>query len=632
MDISANGNTIGKFLSNAGEELFIPRYQRPYSWNKENLKELISDIENSKGESDGHFIGAIIRCEKHNESKWDIIDGQQRLTSISILLAALRDVYVETISRESNLKNSIQRYLTPNDYMGEKYYKISQETGDECFMDNYRLIVEDKESSEREAGFKKNTEAGRKVIESYNFFKDEIRKIVSEEIPAEKMKDYETDFSSDNPQEIKIRLLLKKILQVKFVDINMKNIVEAYKVFNTLNSRGMDLKQSDLIKSHILGHLHHKDGVDLNRKKWEDFVKSITENNSKEGSIKISEDDFFYHYLVSRGNAPKAKKGTFAEYEQMVKTPEDADKLLTRLAYEINLYRVIFDPEYKIPGESQRKRNHATWEESLKALNIFGLSQPHPLILAILRRYFDDSDKAVGTTVINDIFSLMEDSHFVLTVIHGEPGNKFTNTYNSMAKEVFNLSKASGKSVGNNKITDIQERLKKKYQGLMKNITKEVFVNEFVDKMDYGKYYPEVRYFLEKYQSETLRKPGNILTAEHIIPRSSVGKIAGPKATVEEKEQIRKIIDSPGNLILLRNKDNERIGTKDINEKIAFFRTLDYANTLPEEIFEMENMSIENADEKTLKKILRHVEDRNKRMAEFVYDKILSDNNSKNSK
>ena len=46
MDISANGNTIGKFLSNAGEELFIPRYQRPYSWNKENLKELISDIEN----------------------------------------------------------------------------------------------------------------------------------------------------------------------------------------------------------------------------------------------------------------------------------------------------------------------------------------------------------------------------------------------------------------------------------------------------------------------------------------------------------------------------------------------------------------------------------------------------------
>lgn len=222
MDISANGNTIGKFLSNAGEELFIPRYQRPYSWNKENLKELISDIENSKGESDGHFIGAIIRCEKHNESKWDIIDGQQRLTSISILLAALRDIYIETISPESKLKSSIQRYLTPNDYMGDKYYKISQETGDECFMDNYKLIVEDKESSEREAGFRKNTEAGRKVIESYNFFKDEIRKIAFEEIPAEKIEYYETEFHTDNPQEIQIMLLLKKILQVKFVDINMK--------------------------------------------------------------------------------------------------------------------------------------------------------------------------------------------------------------------------------------------------------------------------------------------------------------------------------------------------------------------------------------------------------------------------
>ncbi|OFN71363.1 hypothetical protein HMPREF2528_07375 [Rothia sp. HMSC078H08] len=631
MDISAGESTIGKFLGNAEEILYIPRYQRSYSWTKENLKDLINDIENSKHTDNDHFIGAIIRCGRGNDSQWDIIDGQQRLTSISILLAALRDVHAEKSSHENKKNGSIQRYLTPNDYMGKVYYKISQEIGDECFIDNYKLIVEDKDEDERKAGFTTTTDAGQKVIDAYNYLKDEIRRIISEDIPVEKIADYRIEFSSDDTREIQVRLFLKKILHIKFVDIHMKNIVEAYRVFNTLNSRGVDLRQSDLIKSHILGHLHHENGVDVNRKKWESIVKTIVENNNKKDSTKMSEDDFFYHYLVSRGDAPGAKKRTSAEYERMVKTFDDADALLTNLAYEINLYRVIFDPDYKVPGESQRKRNNATWNESLKALNKFELSQPHPLIFAILRRYFNDNDKAVGTKAVNRIFALMENSHFILTAIHGESGNKFTNTYNSQAKKVFNLSRESGESVGNMQIDEVYEELKKRYSNLMKNLTQEVFVNEFVDKMDYSKDSGKMKYFLKKYQPETLGKPGDDLTVEHIVAQEKIDKIVeilcenlSKEDKIKERERVHKMIHSPGNLIILRYNDNQGVETEDINKKIEFYGTLSYASTLPAEISEFKNLSLEGADKTIINKIFQKIDERSRKMAEVAYAEIFS--------
>ena len=441
---------------------------------------------------------------------------------------------------------------------------------------------------------------------------------------------YRSQLLAGSPREIQRTILWDKIIKLKFVDINMENILEAYKVFNILNSRGMKLKQSELIKSYLLGHLHHEKGVDIHRENWEKINDAIAENN-KDNATKILEDNFFYHYLVSTGNAPKSKKYTFAEYERMVKTSDDARKILGKLKDEIELYRVIFDPDHKVPGETHYKRDHATWNESLKALNKFELSQPHPLILAILRRYFDDNDRAVGTTAVNRIFTLMENSHFMLTAIHGESGNKFTNTYNTQAKKVFNLSRESGKSEGNKKIDEVYDELKKKYSVLMKNLTQEIFVNEFIDKMDYSKEPGKMKYFLQKYQPETLGKSGDKLTVEHIIAQEKIDKIAeilcenlSGEDKAKERERVRKTVHSPGNLIILRYKDNHGVETEDINKKIEFYGTLSYASTLPAEISEFKDLSLEGADKIIINKIFQKINERSKKMAETAYAEIFS--------
>lgn len=619
MKIETKSNTIGTFLANSAEKLIIPRYQRPYSWNIENLKELIDDIKKSDGGDNGHFIGTVIRCSRGNNSYWEIVDGQQRLTSISILIAAMRDVYIEENPDNIHGKSVFQMHITPGEFNKDPFYKISHETGDECFVKNYKLIIDDRNSEERDAGLTETTEAGRKVIEAYNFFKDEVVKIISEEMSEDDINKYRSQLLAGSPREIQRTILWDKIIKLKFVDINMENILEAYKVFNILNSRGMKLKQSELIKSYLLGHLHHEKGVDIHRENWEKINDAIAENN-KDNATKILEDNFFYHYLVSTGNAPKSKKYTFAEYERMVKTSDDARKILGKLKDEIELYRVIFDPDHKVPGETHYKRDHATWNESLKALNKFELSQPHPLILAILRRYFDDNDRAVGTTAVNRIFTLMENSHFMLTAIHGESGNKFTNTYNTQAKKVFNLSRESGKSEGNKKIDEVYDELKKKYSVLMKNLTQEIFVNEFIDKMDYSKEPGKMKYFLQKYQPETLGKSGDKLTVEHIIAQEKIDKIAeilcenlSGEDKAKERERVRKTVHSPGNLIILRYKDNHGVETEDINKKIEFYGTLSYASTLPAEISEFKDLSLEGADKIIINKIFQKINERSKK-------------------
>lgn len=660
MKIVTSSNIIGSFLENSAEKLIVPRYQRPYSWNKENLKELIDDIKKSKGEDDAHFIGTIIRSIRESDGCWEIVDGQQRLTSISILLAAMRDVYIEENPNGSEVIATFQKYIKPTNFLTRSFYKISHETEDKCFTDNYKLIIDNRDLKEREDGFTRTTEAGCKVIEAYDFFKDELRKIISEEMSEEDVRKHSTKFYTENPREIQRKMFFNKVIYLKFVDINMQNTSEAYRVFNILNSRGMKLKQAELIKSHILGHLHHKDGVDLSRRDWECINNSVVEHNkkmeknnpekneknNKNNALKISEDNFFYHYLVSIGNIPKSKKYTFAEYERMINTSDDARKMLKKLKYEIELYRVIFDPDHKAPSESHRTRNKATWPESLKALNKLDLVQPHPLILALLRRYFNSDDKAVRNKEMNEILDLMERAHFMLTAIHREPGNKFTNTYNTQAKKIFNLSRESGKSKGNMKINEVREKLEERYSDLMKNLTQEVFVNEFIEKMDYSKDSGKMKYFLMKYQPDTLGKTGDNLTVEHIIPQAKIDDLVeiliannpeGSNIKEEERERVRRVVGSPGNLIILRGNDNEGIKDEDIKEKIKFYNTLSYASTLPVEIVGSEadngesnkesifkNISLKEADENLINDIFEKINKRSVEMARTAYNEIFS--------
>jgi hypothetical protein len=625
MDVNVISTIIGDILQKPTEQLVIPSYQRSYSWTKEQCKDLFKDIKNSQNGDNAHFIGTIIRC-KRNTSEYDIVDGQQRLTSISLLLAAIRDIDIELETGIDSKSPVIQKYIEPhNPNTGQNFFKIAHASEDQEFTRIYKSFVGTNDISESDLkSLSKKSRAAKRVKEAFEFFKEEVRELVlSSDIPV--VDDEITHPGPDNPSEKALRNLLGKIINLKVVNIELKDIPAAYRVFNALNSRGLDLKQSDLIKSHILGNLPDTNSEDVNLVKWGEIIGVIEEHNNKNSNEdkssneeknkmpSMNEDDFFYHYLISRGSNISAKKETFAEYEKSIDSSIAAEETLELLSKDIYLYRITFDSGEKIPGEKRDKRDAATWDKSLVALNIFGLIQHRPLILAILRRYFDNQDKAIRTTVVNDFLGLIEKSHFVLTAINVTPGNKFTTMYNSQARKVFSLSKASG-AEGNQNINTVYNYLLQKYQELMESVPENVFVDKFIKKINYENH-ALVRYVLDHYQSKTFGQPGNNLTIEHIIPKSRIKEVSkDSNISSEAKDYYAKIINSPGNLILLRREDNENCENMSLKDKLEFYKTLDYANDIPQEIFAWSGL----AEDKVLKKI----EERTEEMAKHGFNTI----------
>lgn len=605
--------TIGDILMKPTEELVVPSYQRSYSWDIEQCKELFKDIKTSQDRDNAHFIGTIIRCNR-NGSEYDIVDGQQRLTSISLLLAALRDIDIEL---ETGV--NIQPYIEPhNPVTGEDFFKINHASQDQEFKSIYKSFIGTDDVSESDLkSLSQKSRAAKRVEDAFEFFKKEVRELVlsADAYPVEHSET--ACHGPKNPRTNALRNLFNKVLNLKVVDIELEDIPAAYRVFNALNSRGLELRQSDLIKSHILGNLPGTSSEDLNLIKWGEIIGVIEECNNKNSNKDknssednkrpaMNEDDFFYHYLISRGSKISVKKETFAEYEESIESPTAAKTTLERLLEDIYLYRIIFDSSAKIPGEKRDKRDAATWDKSLVALNTFGFVQHRPLILALLRRYFDDKDSAIRTTVVNDFLNLIEKSQFVLTAINGTPGNKFTTMYNSQAREVFSLSKASG-AEGNQNINTVYNHLLKKYKELMESVPENVFVDKFIKKINYENH-ALARYVLDHYQTKTFGKPGNNLTIEHIIPKSRIKEVGkDSKISPEKKDYYAKIINSPGNLILLRRIDNEACEDMSLDDKLKHYKTLDYLNDIPQEILKWSNLTEEE--------VMKNIEERTKAMA-----------------
>lgn len=632
MDVDVNSTTIGQILLKPTEQLVVPSYQRSYSWGIEQCKDLFKDIKNSQDRDNAHFIGTIIRC-KRNGSEYDIVDGQQRLTSISLLLAALRDIDIELETGIDSNISVIQAYIEPlNPHTGKNFFKITHASQDQEFKSIYKSFVGTDEVSESDLkSLSQKSRAAKRVEDAFEFFKKEVRELALSDDSCPVDHSEIARYGLRNPREKALRNLFTKVLDLKVVDIELKDIPAAYRVFNALNSRGLELKQSDLIKSHILGNLPRTSSEDLNLRKWGEIIGVIEEynnknsnkdkNNSKDENSNedkdktplMNEDDFFYHYLISRGSKISAKKETFAEYEKSIESSIAAKETLERLSKDIYLYRISFDSGKKIPGEKRDKRDAATWDKSLVALNIFGFAQHRPLILALLRRYFDDNDSAIKTTVVNDFLKLIEESQFVLTAINGTPGNKFTTMYNSQARKVFSLSKASG-AEGNQNINTVYNHLLQRYQELMESVPENVFVDKFIKKISYENH-ALARYVLDHYQPKTFGKPGNNLNIEHIIPKSRIKEVSkDPNISPETKDYYAKIINSPGNLILLRRKDNEDCEKMSVDDKLKHYKKLDYSNYIPQEIF--------NWSELTEEEVMKKIEERTEAMAKHAFNTI----------
>lgn len=418
--------------------------------------------------------------------------------------------------------------------------------------------------------------------------------------------------------------LYKKVRDLEIVDIQMADIRAAYRVFMTLNARGLDLSQTDLIKSHLLSMLDadDKENNDTHSDSWNGILSVLASGNTTP-NIQIKEDDYFYNYLISRG-IPCGAKNIFEVYEKEVQNQKQAEDILKSLSEDVSTFRIVYEPTYNYESgirEQKQKRTHRNdaWIPPLAALRVFGVTQPRPLLFATLRRLFDVNDKPVKQNQVQKLFSMIEDFHFIFSKIESGRGSRISKLYIQQAGNVYKGSYLNKKNEG---LQNVQNLLMARFNSILSDVTnRESFVKKFSEVLNYDKDRELVRYVLEKYQPEIKGNSGDHIEIEHIMPRSTERELLrqiedDDSMTKEQKEEetarISSILNSVGNLILVRSKTNKLLRDSDFKTKQDILRKTPYAHAIPDEILEAESWTLEDIVHRT------------KKMAERGYDEIWS--------
>jgi len=384
----ADETNLLKFL-NGPKQFVIPIYQRTYSWTQQECKQLWNDIiKAGKDESiSGHFIGSIVYVEKglyqiSAVPKFLVIDGQQRLTTISLLLSALSHAMEKGGSVGDMNSEKLKGYYLLNEREeGELRHKLVLTKSDK---DTFFKIIDNKELSKDDA---------QRLKDNYEFFVDQIAKTDIEDIYHGVLKlmliDVSLDREKDNPQLI----------------------------FESLNSTGLELTQADLVRNYILMGLEKQEQEDLYTDYWFPMEKSF-------GHAEYSSlfDRFMRDYLtIKTGKIPNIRDvySAFKVYAQKFKSMKE-------LVAEINKYSKYF------VNMALGKEQDAKIREIFNDINNLKVDVSYPFLIKV---YEDYEEEKISKDELIELLKYLE-SYVFRRAICGIPTNSLNKTFANLYKEI----------------------------------------------------------------------------------------------------------------------------------------------------------------------------------------------------
>lgn len=284
--------TLGDMLLVKAQHI-IPVFQRPYSWTKKNWVALWDDVQaliNEGDKSPEHFLGPMIidkgKTGAYLPEKYLVIDGQQRLVTLSILLCALRD-----IARKYELEHfvsSVDELISFNTNDGKTERRILPRASDRTA---YELIV----SSASTSLFDNH-----QIVKAYKFFLGQVRK---------ELRTGERDvFAFLN------EIYTVIVARMKFVSITLEDKDDPTKIYESMNFKGKLLFVADLIRNFALMPLSTSEMQDkFFHEEWEPFERRFSEKEN--GQLNAKElEDFYYRYLIAKQEY-FAKRLVYSKYK-----------------------------------------------------------------------------------------------------------------------------------------------------------------------------------------------------------------------------------------------------------------------------------------------------------------------------
>lgn len=264
MDIKTYDKTI-KDLFISGHQFYIPRFQREYSWDEKNYGEFLSDIisnlkyENGSFVTSPYFLGTMLfigNFTENQDREIVVVDGQQRMTTITILFSAMSDIF-KKLGQESLSKGIFRYVMTTDDDENEVRILVSKTS-----YPYFSYFIQDRDKKEK---VKSNSEEEECIEKTYKYFIENI----SERKIRQKLKEKNGRADVDSVSYIDIlKAVREQVLGCTFVAISTKDKDQANRIFEILNAKGKRLAYIDLIKNKIFETLSKTEPVDTAEDKW----------------------------------------------------------------------------------------------------------------------------------------------------------------------------------------------------------------------------------------------------------------------------------------------------------------------------------------------------------------------------
>lgn len=537
-NFNTENRTYRQLLGN-GLVYRVPRFQRDYSWDEEHWEDLWTDILGTLP-ADGepaHYMGYLV-LQSSDTRHFEVIDGQQRLTTLSLIVLAamrlLKKLSAESQNADANTKRLEQLRATYIGYLDPVTLtarnKLSLNRNNDAYYRDYLVTLSDHLP---QRGFPASTHAMRKCFEWFE----------------RRLRDY-TKGAKD------VGMALAQLIETMsdklfFTVITVADELNAYKVFETLNARGVRLSATDLLKNYLFSVLargqesNHE--LDELERRWEAMVGRLGQE---------SFPDFLRMHWNSRHTFARQSE-LFKTIRTRIQSREAVFTLLREMDEDIDTYLALTQPE----GSQWPPK----CKQSAQELRMFSVRQPYPMLLAARRVLPESEFEALlrATVVIA----------FRYNVIGAQHTGEQERVYHQAAMK---LRSGEAKSVA-----DVLDVLRPMYRN------DEQFRNDFAEKViktTQSRNAKIVRYILAKLERQNggidFDPESGAYTIEHVLPQSP-----GEGWEAFNDRDLSQFIYRLGNMVMLEAGKNKDLGNRPYTDKRAVLQssTLSLTRALAQE-------------------------------------------------
>lgn len=344
--MKANEVRLTDFLSKTDTQFVIPIYQRNYDWKKTQCEQLLNDILEAGNTNKIHFIGSIVYVHDGVYSsgikELVIIDGQQRLTTITLLCIALYHFLKEKNPKDMQANKILKQFIV-NEFAEE----------------NQRLKLKVSEN---------NDEDLKALINDYDCECDRFSNILTN------YKYFRGCINADN-----VNVILQGINMLIFVEVSLdRNQDNAQRIFESMNSTGLDLSQADLIRNYILMNLSAQEQTEIYKKYWE-YIETAT----REG-IDNKMSNFIRDYLTIKTKNIARKDDVYRAFKQNFphQNIDQLEIVLSEIKQLAKPYSRLLSPTKETDKIIQRE---------IKNINLLEINTSYPFLMKVYDDYLTET-------------------------------------------------------------------------------------------------------------------------------------------------------------------------------------------------------------------------------------------------